>query len=91
MIFLQERLASLTRTTTNLVAQLSELNELRERVRDREAQLAGRLSFPNPIHRSSSGWTVADTKKAFPRRSRALTPVNHDSRMAPPFADRSKL
>jgi len=49
MIFLQERLASLIGTTTNLVAQLNELNELRERVRGREAQLQARDRFRTPF------------------------------------------
>jgi hypothetical protein len=63
MIYLLERLASLTNTTTNLIAQLRELNQLRERVRGQEAQLAGRRSFRTSAHRTSSGWTGADTKK----------------------------
>lgn len=42
MSFLQQRLAALTDTSANLVAQLSELNRLRDRVRT--AQLAARRS-----------------------------------------------
>jgi hypothetical protein len=40
MSFLQQRLAAVTDVTANLIAQLSELNELRERLR--KAQLSAR-------------------------------------------------
>jgi hypothetical protein len=40
MGFLQQRLAAVTDVTANLIAQLSELNELRERLR--KAQLSAR-------------------------------------------------
>jgi hypothetical protein len=42
MIPLNERIASVTNTTANLIAQLHELNRLRERVR--KAQLSARRS-----------------------------------------------